>query len=79
MNEFNLAGIIFVISFIFALLVSLLTEEPGKEKVAGLVWKPSMMKLPEDEIAAGYPWYKNLWMWSAVWVAVMVAIYTRFW
>ena len=32
-----------------------------------------------EEIAAGYPWYKNLWLWCAIWVGVMVAIYIKFW
>jgi len=36
--------------------------------------------LPDEELAGGnYPWYKNLWLWCAIWVAVMTAIYVVFW
>ena len=78
-NEFNLAGIVFLVSFGFAVIVSLCTEKPERERVEGLVWEPSMIRLPPEETAAGYPWYKNLWLWSGIWVLVMTAIYIRFW
>ena len=78
MNEFNLAGIVFLFSFAFAVVVSLITEQPERENVEGLVWTPSMMRLPDEEVAGGYPWYKNLWLWCSIWVAVMVAIYVKF-
>lgn len=79
MNEYNLAGLIFVVSFVFVALLSLVTKPPGPEQIKGLLWRPAMMKLPEAELALGYPWYKNLWLWCAVWVTVMVAIYIKFW
>ena len=79
MNEFNLAGIIFVLSLLFAVVVSLLTEKSDKDHLEGLIWIPSMVKLPKEEMTAGYPWYKNLWLWSGIWVAIMTAIYIKFW
>jgi SSS family solute:Na+ symporter len=79
-NEFNLAGIVFLVSFVFAVAVSLLTERPKKEQLEGLVWTPNVIRLPAEEVAGGfYPWYKNLWLWCAIWVAVMAAIYAVFW
>ena len=71
--------LVFVVMLIFTFVVSLLTQPPDKEKIEGFVWKPSMMRLPEIETASGFPWYKNLWLWCAVWVIVMVVIYIRFW
>jgi SSS family solute:Na+ symporter len=79
MNEFNLAGIIFIFSLAFAVIVSLFTAQSGRDQVEGLVWVPSLVRLPEEELAAGYPWYANLWLWSGIWVAVMTAIYIKFW
>ena len=79
MNEFNLAGIVFIFSFAFAVIVSLFTEKSDREHLEGLVWTPSMVRLPEEEVAAGYPWYRNLWLWCGIWVAVMAAIYIKFW
>ena len=79
MNEFNLAGIVFILSLVFAIIVSLFTKKSDRNHVEGLVWVPSMMRLPEGEVAAGYPWYRNLWLWCGIWVAVMTAIYVKFW
>jgi solute:Na+ symporter, SSS family len=79
MNEFNLAGIIFIFSLGFAVTVSLFTDKSDSDHLEGLVWNPSMMCLPKNEIAAGYPWYRNLWLWSGIWVGVMTAIYVKFW
>ncbi len=78
-NEYNLAGVMLLISMAFAIVTSLLTRPPKPEQIEGLVWRPSMIKLPEAELALGYPWYKNLWLWCAVWVGVMLAIYINLW
>jgi len=78
-NEFNLAGIVFIISLIFMAVVSLLTKPPRPQQVEGLVWQPSMVKLPKEELAAGYPWYKNLWLWCFIWLATTAFIYYKFW
>jgi SSS family solute:Na+ symporter len=78
-NEFNVAGVIFMIMLVFMFIVSLVTAAPNPVQIEGLVWKPAMMRLPEEELAAGYPWYKNLWLWCFLWVALMVAIYIKFW
>lgn len=78
-NDFNLAGVIFAFSMVFIAVLSIFTRPAKPEQIEGLVWRPAMMKLPEAELADGYPWYKNLWLWCGIWVAVMVAIYVRFW
>ncbi|MEA1996066.1 MAG: sodium/solute symporter [Gemmatimonadota bacterium] len=78
-NEFNLAGIVFILSLLFCIIVSLATEPPKTKQVESLVWQPFMNKLEAEEMPSGYAWYKNLVMWSAIWVAVMIAIYAEFW
>jgi SSS family solute:Na+ symporter len=77
-NEYNMAGVLLLISLAFGVVVSLLTKAPRAEQIEGLVWRPTMMRLSEAEIA-DYKWYKNLWLWCAIWVGVMVAIYIKFW
>lgn len=79
LNEFNIAGVVFAASLVFMVVTSLVTKRPRAEQAEGLVWRPSMARLSEDGLPVGYRWYKNLWLWCAIWVAVMVAIYIRFW
>jgi len=78
-NQFNLAGIIFLLMCLFVFVISLLTKPLNPEKIKGLVWEPAIMKLPQVELEAGYPWYKNLWLWCAIWVAVMIFVYIKLW
>jgi len=78
-NEFNVAGVIFIIMLVFMVVLSLATPPPRPEQIEGLVWRPSMMRLPAEELALGYPWYKNLWLWCFIWVALMLFIYAKFW
>jgi SSS family solute:Na+ symporter len=78
LNDFNLAGWVFAFSLVFVALISVFTQPPRAEQVEGLVWRPKVMRLPEAELA-NYKWYKNLWLWCAIWVGVMVAIYIKFW
>ncbi len=78
-NEFNLAGVVFILSLIFCFTVSLLTSPPEPKPIEDLVWKPSMVSLPQEELSHGYPWYRNLWLWCGIWVTIMVVIYSKFW
>lgn len=78
-NEYNLAGIVFIISFILAIIVSLFSKAPASENIDGLVWKPSMIKNVAAEMKGKYPLYKNLMVWSAILFIIMIFIYARFW
>ena len=75
--EFNLAGIVFIIAFIFMVVVSLFTKPPKPEQVNGIVWKPSLIKPQKEDLGSDYRWYKNLWLWGTIWVAIFTAIYIR--
>jgi SSS family solute:Na+ symporter len=75
-NEYNLAGICFIVSFLFTFIVSLLTEKPAKEQVEGLVWERSMIKIPAGE---NRPFYRSIWFWAAIYIAITVFIYIKFW
>ena len=78
-NEFNLAGVIFVFSMLFMAITSMLTTAPKPEQVEGLVWSPSLTKLPEEEIAGGYPFYKNIKLWSLLLIGTVIFLYYKFW
>lgn len=75
-NEYNLAGICFIVSFAFTFIVSLLTEKPGKEQIEGLVWDRSMIKIPKIDNS---PFYKSIWFWSGIYIAITIFIYAKFW
>lgn len=78
-NEFNLAGVVFVLSFIFMIVISLVTEPPSAEQIKDLVWSRSMVDLPPEELTQAYPWYKNLKFWSLVLITIVVLLYCTFW
>jgi SSS family solute:Na+ symporter len=75
-NEFNLAGLIFLFSVLLMVTISSLTQPPAESQVKGLVWNPGILRGSTD---FSVPWYKNLTLWCFIWVSVMVAIYIRFW
>jgi len=78
-NEYNLAGLLLLLSLAFAIVISLLTKAPAPEQIEGLVWNPSLLKMRKGNVVGDYPWYKNLWLWCGIWVAVMVALYAVLW
>ncbi len=79
MNVFNVAGF-FLIGFIIVfVLMTLLTGKSELEKEPAMVWKPSMVRLPGELTAINRVWYRNLFFWGSVMVALYVLIYIVFW
>ena len=78
-NTFNIAGVVFVFSVLFMLLVSQWTEAPDPTKIVSTLWKRSTLNLPENIVAAGYPIYRWVSMWWVITVAVFVGLYIRYW
>ena len=78
-NIFNLSGIIFIISLFLMVIVSLITKPPEPEQLKTTIWKPQMLKLPEEELKRGYPFWKWIGLWFAAVVAIFVVIYAKFW
>ena len=78
-NIFNLSLVIFVISLFVAGGISLVTRPNDTERLKGKIWEPKMLKLPEEEMKLGYPWWKRIGFWFAVVVAFFTVIYIRFW
>ncbi|MEX1239362.1 MAG: sodium/solute symporter [Cyclobacteriaceae bacterium] len=78
-NEYNLAGVVFMVSIVFVFIVSLITQPPGKEQIDGLVWKPSMVKINVSEFKDSSALHKKIWVWSAIYLTIMVVIYVLYW
>ena len=78
-NIFNLGGVVFIISFVFMIVVSLYTRPVEAERLTATIWKPRMLKLPEEELKRGYPWWKSIGFWFALVVLCFVIIYAKFW
>jgi len=72
-------GVLLVFSILLFVVVSLITPAPSREKTDGLIWKPAMLRLPKEDVVAGYPWYKHLSIWYAVTAAIFIAIYIKLW
>lgn len=79
MNVFNIAGIVFVFSFAFMVAISLVTKEPVRERIEGVLWKPALVHLPKQVLEAGYPIYRQVSLWWVITVGIFVLLYIRFW
>jgi len=78
-NIFNLSGIIFILSALLMVVISLLTRPADPDQLKVTIWKRKMLKLPEEETKYGYPWWKRIGLWWAVLVAIFVIIYIKYW
>ena len=77
MNVFNVAGIVLIITVLFIVILTLIRKKETER--SDFSWNLKMSKLPAEETAKGYYWYKNLTLWSILMVVVYVVIYTVFW
>ena len=78
-NIFNLSGIIFLLSLLLMVVISLFTKPTDPERLKLNIWKRDMLRLPEAETKRGYPWWKRVGLWWIIMVACFVIIYIRFW
>lgn len=58
-------------------LVSLATPPPPRELWEPFHWNPSLLRRYDDGVPR--PWYKRLLLWYAVFAAVSICLYWRFW
>jgi SSS family solute:Na+ symporter len=78
-NIFNLSGIVFVLSLVAITGVSLATAPSSTEDLRSTLWRREMVRLPAEEVAGGYPWWKRISFWFTLVAAVFIAIYIVFW
>ena len=78
-NAFNTAGLLLIPVTIFHVAMAYLKPAPTQEKIDKWMWKPSMLRLPKDETAGNYPWYKRLLLWWVVLLIVFITLFAIFW
>jgi hypothetical protein len=79
MNVFNVAGFTLIGFILIFIVTTLLTKRSEQENKPEMIWRPSMVKLPEGLMAINRIWYRNLFFWGSVMVALYVVIYAVFW
>jgi Na+/proline symporter len=79
MNVFNVAGLFLVGFIIVFVITTLLTKTSILENESTMIWRSSMIKLPEGLTVINRIWYRNLIFWGSVMVALYVLIYFVFW
>jgi SSS family solute:Na+ symporter len=73
-NWLNRTFVVWVVSLAAMIVVSWLTRPPEAEKIAGIIWSPSMAALPEAE-RQRHRGIRSLLLWWAVFVGLMAALY----
>ncbi|MEW5979338.1 MAG: sodium/solute symporter [Acidobacteriota bacterium] len=58
-------------------LVSSITAPPDRSQWEPFVWRPSFIRYYDE--GAVRPWYQNLRLWYAIYAAIWVYLYWRFW
>ncbi len=79
MNAFNIAGIVYVGSLAFMVVVSLLTSPPDARSVERVIWSRAVLRLPARIVRAGYPPWQHVSLWWALTVGMFVALYLLHW
>ncbi len=73
-NWLNRTFVVWVTCVIGVVVVSLFTKAPDPEKVKGMIWSPSYARLPAAE-RQHYRGLRNLALWWALFVGMILAIY----
>ena len=77
MHFLYVAPIIFAVSVLIIVAVSLMTEAPSPDKVAGFVWKRSVLADESAELAA-LPWFQNYRILSVA-LLIFTVIFVYVW
>lgn len=78
-NAFNIAGIVYLGSIAWMVLLSLRTAPPDQEAVERVLWSRAVLRLPLAILARGYPVHRRVSLWWAITVGVFVALYVIHW
>jgi SSS family solute:Na+ symporter len=79
MNSFNLAGLLLIPVTGFHVLIAYLGQPPSVAVTQRWTWKPSMLRLPAEELLPRYPLYKRLFLWWVFLVIVFTFLYVTLW
>jgi solute:Na+ symporter, SSS family len=72
-NWLNRTFVVWMASIIAMIVVSLFTRPPAPEKIAGIIWSPSMAALPKE--GQQHRGLSSLFLWWSIFVGLMVALY----
>jgi len=78
-NIFNLSGIIFIISIGLVGIVSYWTSPASRHDLTATIWRRDIVRLPDEEVKNGYPWWRRVSVWFAAVVVLFIVIYAVFW
>jgi len=78
-NIFNLSALIFLISLLLAVCMSLLRPDPENNIDSNTLWHPDLLKLPAAERVGRFPWWKSIEFWFAALVLTFAVIYAVWW
>jgi SSS family solute:Na+ symporter len=73
-NWLNRTFVVWITSILVMIVVSLVTRPPVPEKIAGIIWSPSMAALPEED-RRKHRGLRSLFLWWAVFVGLMAVLY----
>jgi SSS family solute:Na+ symporter len=78
-NIFNLSAMIFLVSLVVIAAISIFTAPIEATEIDATIWRPEMLRLPEEELKRGYPLWKRIGFWFTIVVICFTAIYAVFW
>ncbi len=73
-NWLNRTFVVWAISMLLLVVISLFTRAPDPERIRGIIWSWQVAKLPEAERERNRG-VRNLFLWWAIFVGLMAAMY----
>lgn len=73
-NWLNRTFVVWAVSLILLVLLSLVTPAPDPEKIRGIIWSWSVARLPESERERNRG-LRNLFLWWCLFIGTMAALY----
>jgi len=73
-NFLNRTFLVWIVSMLLLVLLSLVTRPPDPEKIKGIIWSWRAARLPESERARNRG-LRNLFLWWCIFIGIMVVLY----
>jgi hypothetical protein len=73
-NWLNRTFVVWAVSMLLLVVVSLFTKAPDPERIRGIIWSWQVAKLPESERERNRG-VRNLFLWWCIFIGLMAAMY----
>ncbi len=73
-NFLNRTFLVWIVSMLLLVLLSLVTKPPDPEKIKGIIWSWRVARLPESERARNRG-LRNLFLWWCIFIGIMAVLY----